>query len=93
MSGFMKPGMLVWTNVRRGDDWWARLVDASMASFLGYPPDEVDDEEGLPFIRNTRRLALASSSASSVPAGNEPNYQADRDEVSATTGIRTSNAD
>ena len=94
MSGFMKPGMLVWTNVRRGNDWWARLVDACMVDALGCPPEDDDDNDaGLLYIRNTRRLALARSTASSVPAGNEPKPQTDQDQASAASGSRTRIAD
>jgi len=34
MSGFISPSMYVWSNVRRGDEWWARLIDAELAREL-----------------------------------------------------------
>ena len=69
MSGFLKPGMMLWTNVRRGDDWWARLVEPSMANGLGYPPGADSDEEQQFRCMATRRLALVPRSASVAPAG------------------------
>ena len=64
MSGVVKPGMMVWTNVRRGDDWWARLIDPSLARDLQNPPG-IDSDEGQQFsCIATRRFALAPSSAS-----------------------------
>ena len=34
MSGFISPSMYVWSNVRRGDEWWAKLHDAELAREL-----------------------------------------------------------
>ena len=65
MSGFVRPGMNVWTNVRRGDEWWARLVDASVAQDLINPTgadNPVDELLGLPWV-TVRRLELAPSTA------------------------------
>ena len=68
MSGFIKPGMLVWTNVRRGDDWWARLIDASLArdligASLGPLGADSDEEQQFRCLA-VRRLELAPSAAS-----------------------------
>ena len=87
MDGFVKPGMMVWTNVRRGHDWWAKLIHASLT--LDLPPDEDDAEEGSSILQDVRRPASASGFAPTVPAWNE----LDHGEIFAATGLSISNAD
>ena len=69
MDGFVKPGMMVWTNVRRGHDWWAKLVHASLT--LDLPPDEDESEEGSSIVHDVRRPVSTSRFAPTVPAWNE----------------------
>ena len=44
MSGYLKPSMMVWSNVRRGDEWWARLIDPDVARDLQNSQGCEDDE-------------------------------------------------
>ena len=86
--------MLVWTNVRRGNFWWAKLVDASVARDLPGNHAEEDDTEGGSSIVRALRPASASGPAPTVPAWNELDHDSTlRDEVFAATGIRICNAD
>ena len=34
MSGLVKPSTMVWSNIRRGDDWWAKLIDPDVGREL-----------------------------------------------------------
>ena len=86
----MKPGMLVWTNVRRYTDWWARLVDASAAvDFPDCFSEAEDTEGGSTIMRDARGPAAADG-----PALTAPNWQQlDHDRevqrvVLGATGIR-----
>ena len=45
MSGFVSPSRRVWCNVRRGDDWWARLIDADLGRELERALDVQDDDD------------------------------------------------
>ena len=69
MDGILKPGMMVWTNVRRGNDWWADLVLASMGETIPVDDDEIG--EGSVVIRPKRRSISAPRFAPTVPAWNE----------------------
>jgi len=69
MSGFVRPGMILWTNVRRYDDWWARLIEPTLAGALQDPPGVDSDEEQQFRCLATRRLALVPRSAPVAPAG------------------------
>ena len=69
MNGFIKPGMMVWTNVRRGHDWWARLVHTSLIDDPA--ADDEESGEGSAIIRDVRRPVSTPRFAPTVPAWNE----------------------
>ena len=94
MDGFVRPGMLVWTNVRRYTDWWARLVDASTVGPLpeSFPWGE-DTEEGSPILRDARCPGPSVGPALTVPTWRDLDHDhAIREEVFAATGIRICDA-
>ena len=95
MKGFMKPAMLVWTNVRRYTDWWASLVDASAA--VDFPDcfSEVEDTEGgSPIMRDARVPAAADGPALTAPNWQQLDHDRERLRVVfGATGIRICNAD
>ena len=69
MNGMMKPGMMVWTNVRCGNDWWADLMLANMDDPL--PVEDDESGEGSVMIKPRRRSISAPRIAPTVPAWNE----------------------
>ena len=69
MDGFVKPGMMVWTNVRRGNDWWADLLHASNGDAI--PIDDEESGEGSAVIGDKRRPVSTPRFAPTVPAWNE----------------------
>ena len=45
MSGFSNRSRMVWSNMRRGDDWWARLIDPDLSRDLQRTLGREDDTE------------------------------------------------
>ena len=78
MDGFIKPSMMVWTNVRRGRDWWAELLHASLGDEI--PADDAESGEGSAIVRDVRRPVPTPRFAPTVPAWNELDHNdSDRD--------------
>ena len=86
--------MLVWTNVRRYTDWWARLVDASTVGNLpGSFSEEEDTEGGSSILRDARLPGPSDGPALTVPTWRDLDHDhAVREEVFAATGIRICDA-
>ena len=58
MSGFTKPSMMVWSNMRRGNEWWARLIDPELARELQNALSRGSNEEQQSSSLTIRRLPL-----------------------------------
>ena len=95
MDGFVKPGMLVWTNVRRYLDWWARLVDANAVGPLPEDfPGAEDTEAGSPILRDARCPGPSAGPALAAPTWRDLDHDhAIREEVFKATGVRLHKVD